>query len=99
MSDLRNIPETCPIYNEAEQEFNYLKDEIEQRLILRRQRNPVGDEYLGKQLIEHAESMLECVDRCRDISGWLRKMCIERGEKIQELEEMLEAAIPYTDEL
>lgn len=83
MSDLQNIPETCPIYNEAEQAFNYLKAELEQYI-----EDGVLTEYLAGDLIQHAESMLECVDRCRDIAGWLRKMCIERGKKIQELEEM-----------
>ena len=34
--------------------------------------------------------LLESVDRCRDISGELREMCVERGEKIEELEEKLD---------
>lgn len=81
---LRNIPETCPIYKEAEHLFDCVKSEIEEA---------VGDneltEHFGERLIDYAKSILESVDRCRDISGELREMCVERGEKIEELKEKL----------
>jgi gamma-glutamyl:cysteine ligase YbdK (ATP-grasp superfamily) len=84
MNRLRNISETCPIYKEAEHLFDCLKDEIkdvcsEKELT----------EYLSERFTDYAKSILECVDRCRDISGELRETCVERGEKIQELEEKL----------
>ena len=46
-------------------------------------------EYFSERFTDYAKSILECVDRCRDISGELREMCVERGEKIEELEEMV----------
>lgn len=79
MSRLRNIPETCPIYKEAEQEKEFLIDELHNIL------NP----DVTERIIHHVDALLECVDRCRDISGELREMCVERGEKIEELEEKL----------
>jgi len=88
MSRLRNIPETCPIYKEAEHLFDCLKGEIE---------GAVSDkeltEYSGERFIDYVKSILECVDRCRDVSGELRNMCAERGEKIEELEEKLQDII------
>jgi len=83
MSRLRNIPETCPIYKEAEHLFDYLKGELEEEL----------SEYLSERFTDYAKILLECVDRCRDISGELREMCVQRGEKIEELEEKLEDLI------
>jgi hypothetical protein len=84
MSRLQNIPETCPIYKEAEHLFECLKDEIEVA---------VSDkelaEYFGARFIDYAKSILKCVDQCRDISGELRAISVERGEKIEELEEKL----------
>jgi hypothetical protein len=79
MSRLRNIPETCPIYKEAEHLLDCLKSEMEDEL----------SEYFSERFTDYAKSILECVDRCRDISGELREMCVERGEKIEELEEMV----------
>lgn len=84
MSRLRNIPETCPIYKEAEHLFDCLKDEIEGAVSEKEL-----TEYSGERFIDYAKSILECVDRCRDISGELRGMAVERGEKIEELTEML----------
>ncbi len=84
MSRLRNIPETCPIYKEADYLFNNLSDEIEDLMA-----NDELPHYLGERFRDYAKSILECVDRCRDISGELREACVERGEKIEELEEKL----------
>ena len=84
MSRLRNIPETCPIYKEAEHIFDCLKGEIEELAT-----NDELSEYLSERFTDYAKSILECVDRCRDISGELREMCVERGEKIEELQEKL----------
>ena len=84
MSRLRNIPETCPIYKEAEHLFDCLKGEMEEEL----------SDYLAERFTDYAKNILECVDRCRDISGELREMCVERGEKIEEIEEKLESLIP-----
>jgi len=84
MSRLRNIPETCPIYKEAEHLFDCLKGEMEGEL----------SDYLAERFTDYAKSILECVDRCRDISGELREMCVERGEKIEELEEKLGDLVP-----
>ena len=83
MSRLRNIPETCPIYKEAEHLFDCLKIEMEEEL----------SDRLVERFTDYAKSILECVDRCRDISGELREMCVERGEKIEEIEEKLEDLI------
>lgn len=88
MSRLRNIPETCPIYSEAK--------EVSDRMI------KIVDQWEHDEEISfpNAEEirwqvrfLLESVDRCRDISGELREMCVERGEKIEELEEKLEHLI------
>ena len=84
MSRLRNIPETCPIYKEAEHLFDCLKDEMEGACADREL-----SEYFSERFTDYAKSILECVDRCRDISGELREMCVERGERIEELEEKL----------
>lgn len=84
MNRLRNIPETCPIYKEAEHLFDCLKDEIKDAYSEKEL-----TEYLSERFTDYAKSILECVDRCRDISGELREMCVERGEKIQDLEEKL----------
>ena len=79
-SRVRDIPETCPIYREAEQTVEHLKDELNEML------QPV----MLKQSIEYIDDLLECVDRCREIAGDLRDMCVERGEKIEELEEQIQ---------
>ena len=50
-------------------------------------------EYLGDRFIDYAKSILECVDICRDISGDLRGISVERAEKIEELERNIEALI------
>ena len=84
MSRIRNIPETCPIYKEAEHLFDCLKDEIEGAVSEKEL-----TEYFGERFIDYAKSILECVDQCRDISGELREMAVERGEKIEELTETL----------
>jgi len=84
MSRLRNIPETCPLYKEAEHLFDCLKDEMEGACSEKEL-----TEYLSERFTDYAKSLLECVGRCRDISGELREMCVERGEKIEELEEKL----------
>ena len=84
MSRLRSIPETCPIYKEAEHLFDCLKDEIEEAVSEKE-----ITEYSGERFIDYVKSILECVDRCRDISGELREMAVERGEKIEELKEKL----------
>ena len=84
MSRLRSIPETCPIYKEAEHIFDCLTGEIEELAT-----NDELSEYLSERFTDYAKSILECVDRCRDISGELREMCVERGEKIEELQEKL----------
>ena len=89
MSRLRNIPETCPIYEEAEHLFDCFKGEIEELMV-----NDELSEYLSERFTDYAKSILECVNRCRDISGELREMCVERGEKIEEIEEKLESLIP-----
>ena len=78
-SRIREIPETCPIYREAEQTVQYLKDEL----------NEILQPVMLKQSMEYIDELLECVDRCREIAGDLRDMCAERGEKIQELEDKL----------
>lgn len=84
MSRLRNIPETCPILKDAQHLFDCVKSEIEQAV----SENELP-EHLGERLIDYAKSILESVDRCRDISGELRAMAVERGEKIEELKEKL----------
>ena len=84
MSRLRSIPGTCPIYKEAEHLFDCLKDEIEEAVSEKEL-----TEYSGERFIDYVKSILGCVDRCRDISGELREMAVERGEKIEELKEKL----------
>ena len=44
---------------------------------------------IAEEIRWNVRFFLESVDRCRDISGELREMCVERGEKIEELEEKL----------
>ena len=85
MNKLDNIPETCPIYKEAEHLFDCLKEEVEQA-----RSNKEITEYLAERITDYSASILGCVDRCRDISGELRKMCFDRGNKIEQLEEELE---------
>jgi len=82
MSRLRDIPETCPIYEEARQNAEYLVNELHG--ILNK------DHSETQYIVEQTEVLLECVDRCREIAGDLRDMCIERGEKIEQLENELE---------
>jgi len=82
MSRLRSIPETCPIYEEARQNAEYLINELHGVL------NENHSE--AKYIVEQTEILLECVDRCREIAGDLRDLCVERGEKIEELEYELE---------
>ena len=82
MSRLRNIPETCPIYDEARQNAEYLINELHG--ILNK------DHRETQYIVSQTEILLECVDRCREIAGDLRDMCIERGEKIEQLENELE---------
>lgn len=82
MSRLTNIPETCPIYEEAKQNAEYLLNELHGIL---------NKDHSETQYIEgQVEILLECVDRCREIAGDLRDLCIERGEKIEKLENELE---------
>lgn len=78
-SRVREIPETCPIYREAQQTVEHLKDELNEML------QPV----MLKQSMEYIDELLECVDRCREIAGDLRDMCVERGELIEQLEEKI----------
>lgn len=79
-SRVREIPETCPIYWEAQQTVDHLKNEL--KLMLQPD--------MLKQAMEYIDDLLECVDRCREIAGDLRDMCVERGEKIEELEEQIQ---------
>lgn len=74
---LSDITETCPIYNESYKLYEYLKSDLE---------NILTREY-SQPIIDIALEMLEKTDECRNIAGELRDMCVERGEKIQELEE------------
>lgn len=80
MSRLRNVPETCPIYNEAKRYKELIIDELHDIL------NP----NMTETTLRYLDNMLECTDRCRDISGELRGMCVERAEKIEELEDEIE---------
>lgn len=81
MKRLRNIPETCPIYKEAEELRERIVSEIHDIL------NP---DVTGS-IVEDIDSLLECVDRCRDIAGDLRDMCVERADEIGRLESELES--------
>ncbi len=78
-SRVRDIPDTCPIYREAELIEACLKDNL--NLMLQ-------PEMLEKAM-EYIDELLECVDRCREIAGDLRDMCVERGELIEQLEEKI----------
>ena len=78
-SRVRDIPETCPIYREADIAAQCLKDDL--NLMLQ-------PEMLEKSM-DYIAELLECVDRCREIAGDLRDMCIERGELIERLEEKI----------
>jgi len=84
MSRLRNIPETCPIYNEAKEVSDRMIEIVDQW---------EHDEEISfpnaEEIRWQVRFLLESVDRCRDISGELRETCVERGEKIQNLEEKL----------
>lgn len=85
MSGLRNIPETCPIYDDAK--------DVAERMIESVDQWERGEEIsfpIAEEILWHMRFLLESVDRCRDISGELREMCVERGEKIEELTEKLE---------
>jgi hypothetical protein len=80
MSRLRDIDTTCPIYDEAKDVADRLLEIVEQW--------EHDDEISfpnAEEIRWHVRFLLESVDRCRDISGELREMCIERGEKIEEL--------------
>ena len=85
MSRLRNIPETCPIYDEAKDVAERMLESVDQW---------EHDEEISfpnaEEIRWQVRFLLESVDRCRDISGELREMCVERGEKIEELEEKLD---------
>jgi len=82
MSRLRDIPKTCPIYEEARRNAECLIDELHGILN--------ADHSDTQYIVSQTELLLECVDRCREIAGDLRDMCVERGEKIEELENELE---------
>ena len=79
-SRVRDIPETCPIYREAQQTVGHLKYEL----------NEILQPAMLERSMEYIDELLECVDRCREIAGDLRNMCVERGELIQELEEKID---------
>ena len=79
MNRLRNIPETCPIYREAESAKSFLIDCLHDIL----SENVTGD------IVGYAEDMLDAVDRCRDIAGDLRNMCSERADEIERLERVV----------
>jgi uncharacterized coiled-coil DUF342 family protein len=84
MSRLRNIPETCPIYNDAKDVADTILDTVDQWEHDEEITFPIAEEIRWS-----IRFLLESTDRCRDISGELREMCVERGEKIEELEEKL----------
>ena len=84
MSRLRNIPKTCPIYDEAKDAAERMLGSVDQWEHDEEISFPIAEEILWL-----VRFLLESVDRCRDISGELREMCVERGEKIEELEEMV----------
>lgn len=77
---VRDIPETCPIYREAEQTVEHLKDEL----------NDMLQPAMLERTMDYINELLECVDRCREIAGDLRDMCVERGELIEKLEEQIQ---------
>lgn len=79
-SRVREIPETCPIYREAQQTVEHLKDDL----------NLMLQPEMLRAAMDYINDLLECVDRCREIAGDLRDMCVERGEKIEELEEQIQ---------
>lgn len=76
---LRDIPETCPIYKEAESLHGSLLDEV---------LGILNSDMTGN-IRDYADTLLGCVDRCRDVAGDLRDMCVSRGEIIEELEARL----------
>lgn len=80
-SRVRDIPETCPIYREAEQTVEHLKDDL----------NLMLQPEMLRAAMDYINDLLECVDRCREIAGDLRDMCVERGELIEQLEEKIGA--------
>lgn len=82
MSRLRNIPETCPIYEDAKDVAERMIESVDQWEHDEEISFPIAEEIRWQ-----VRFLLESVDRCRGISGELREMCVERGEKIEELEE------------
>jgi hypothetical protein len=84
MSRLRNIPETCPIYEDAKDVAERMIESVDQWEHDEEVSFPIAEEIRW-----NVRFLLESVDRCRDISGELREMCVERGEKIEELQEKL----------
>lgn len=84
MSRLRNIPETCPIYDDAKDVAERVLESVDQWEHDEEISFPIAEEIRW-----HVRFLLESVDRCRGISGVLREMCVERGEKIGELGDMV----------
>ena len=74
---LRDIIETCPLYDSAKEYHEYLVNELHEIL----------NENMTSDIVKYADAMLEYTDQCRNVAGMLRDMCGDRGERIQELEE------------
>ena len=74
---LREIKETCPIYDSAKDYHEYLVSELHEIL----------NENMTSDIVKYADAMLEHTDECRNIAGMLRDMCSDRADRILELEE------------
>lgn len=72
MSRLRNVPETCPIYDEA----------IELKELLVEELHSILNPNVTDRILEYLNDILSCTDRCREVAGELRGMCGERVERI-----------------
>ena len=88
MIRLRDIPETCPLYEKAETVGQLLSEELHSLL--------PAHEF---ELLQHyVTRLVEIVDECRDVAGQLREACIERSDKIHELEAEI-AEMPLEEKL
>jgi len=74
---LRDIKETCPIYESAEDCYERLIKDLHEIL----------NESVTIDIVRYANTMLEYTDECRNIAGMLRNMCSDRADRILELEE------------
>jgi hypothetical protein len=80
MIRLRDIKETCPLFEKAETVGQILSEELHQLL-------PIHD----SELLQHyVTRMVDLVDECREVAGQLREACIERADKIHELEQQID---------